>query len=924
MKYILTIIAFSQVIFITIASAQAYTYASEGFESAVWGVPATSYAAATGTWSTSGSTVVSSPTSPNTTNGGTKCLSMPSGQYLTSPVLNNGAAVLTFYARSTSTTARTITILTSTDGTTFTSFATANSAASSVNYVLITITVNNATIKNIRISYPAGGGGAIDDVNITAPGPLTYYNAQNTDITNLSNWWSNPDGATGSHPSNFTSTNQTFSISHSGATMSTAWTVSSIVLTGTNTLSIGANVLKINGSVSGSGTFTSGSSSSLIISGAAGTLNFTTGAQQLKDLTLTSGATATIGTPLSITGGSSFGTVTVSSGATLTTSGNLTLKSAIDGSARVAQGTGAINGNVTVERFIPANTSRAWRLLSIPVSTVQSFHTSWQENQQAGVAGSNNLGVNITSSHTTWSADGFDFHSNGDGLLTWDGSANNAAGAWAGVSSTANSLTTDNGYMLFIRGDRNATPSNTTISSTTLRMTGILKQGNYPTVPITVPASQYTLIGNPYLSQIDFRNITRSAGITNSFYVWDPKIGGLNGLGGFQTMAFDGTNYLITPGGGSYGINGTAMNTIESGQAFFVQGGTGGTLSFSENAKSTGYNPVFSPAAVTQKLAVNLYTVENTANTLADGVLVLYDNSFSDSVTEEDAQKLANFGINLSIQRSGKALAIEKRLPIVSTDTIFLNTSGLIQQQYQLELITSNLDHPALFGYIRDHYEGTTTLLNLNGPNTYNFTVDGNPGSSATDRFQVIFSPLGSLSLRFTAVRAWLQNRDVFLSWSTENEHDLLYYDVERSINGNSFSKIGTILSGNNTIGNYTWVDANPVSGTNYYRVKSVASNGEIEYSDIIKCIVPQSTPGICVMPNPVSNNQFDLLINLPAGNYTIRMWNSIGEQVYSSQVNHPGGMASYFITPGVLSRGRYIISVSGARSGYWTTRIFY
>ena len=923
MKYLITMSLFCNIILVTIANGQSYTYTSEGFESATWSAPATSYAAATGTWTTSASTVVSSPTSPNTSNGGTKCLSIPSGQFLTSPTLNNGVAILSFYARSTSTTARTITVLTSTDGISFTTFTTVNSSSSSISYLLITIPINNIGIKNIRIVYPAGGGGAIDDISMSAVTPTSFYNALNSDVSNLNNWWSNTDGLTGSHPINFTNTGQVFNITHAGAFMTSSWTVSSISFSGSNTLTLGANTLKINGSVSGAGSLNGSNSSSMIISGAAGIINFTTGGQVLKDLTLNTNATATLGTSLAITGGSAFGTLTCASGSTLTTGNNLTLRSAIDGTARIGQSSGTISGNVTVERFIPANSTRAWRLLSVPVATPQSFHLSWQENLGAAVIGTAGLGVNITSSRSTWATDGFDYHSNGDALLSWNGAINSGAGGWVGVTSTSNAISTDYGYMLYMRGDRNATPSNNSITATTLRTNGSLKQGAYPVTPITVPSSQYSLIGNPYVSQIDFRNVTKGAGIDNTFYVWDPKLTGANGLGAFQSMSYDGSNYLISPGGGSYGVNGSSMNTIESGEAFFIHCTTADNISFTEGAKTAGNNMVFSPSAISEKLAVNLYTVTPGTN-LVDGSLVLYDNNFSDSVTAEDAGKLSNFGITLSMTRQSQALAIEKRKLIISSDTIFLNMSGLIQQQYLLELIATNLDHPALFGYLQDRYIGTFTSLHLNGNTSYSFTVDSNPGSSAPDRFVVIFSPISTLPLQFTGIDAIPQNGSVLIRWKTATNTNLLNYDIERSEDGFTFYKIGSLSTVRNNQGIYEWRDERPLAGTNYYRVKGKSANGEIEYTRIVRVSLDLLVNGIRAFPNPVTDGRIHLRLDVPGGKYCVSMTDHSGKEVYTEQIQYRG-VGIYIISPASrLPHGVYQVQLSNPTGDKWKTQIIY
>ena len=69
-------------------------------------------------------------------------------------------------------------------------------------------------------------------------------------------------------------------------------------------------------------------------------------------------------------------------------------------------------------------------------------------------------------------------------------------------------------------------------------------------------AGKFASIGNPYASALDMRTITKT-GLKDFFYVWDPKLGGSNGLGAYQTFSKDGHgDYVIIPGDGSYGASG--------------------------------------------------------------------------------------------------------------------------------------------------------------------------------------------------------------------------------------------------------------------------------------------------------------------------------------------------------------------------------
>jgi len=158
--------------------------------------------------------------------------------------------------------------------------------------------------------------------------------------------------------------NNTFTTGSISGTQNLGLTVSGTVsLSADATLNSNLNLLSgsalnINGNtltlktVTGTGTLSGSAASSLVVNDASGTLNFTSGSRILKNLTLNTGTSATLGTALDITAGASPGTVIVNSGATLTTGGNLTLKSDANGTARIGTSAGTISGNATVERYI--------------------------------------------------------------------------------------------------------------------------------------------------------------------------------------------------------------------------------------------------------------------------------------------------------------------------------------------------------------------------------------------------------------------------------------------------------------------------------------------------------------------------------------------------------------------------------------------
>src|SRR5204863_1471992 len=76
------------------------------------------------------------------------------------------------------------------------------------------------------------------------------------------------------------------------------------------------------------------------------------------------------------------------------------------------------------------------------------------------------------------------------------------------------------------------------------------------------------------------------------------------------------------------------------------------------------------------------------------------------------------------------------------------------------------------------------------------------------------------------------ENRTAVAEWKTTVERHS-YFNIERSADNLHFLNVGKINGGGNTNGSqqYRFVDRQPLSGTNYYRLKRVDINGNFAYS---------------------------------------------------------------------------------------------
>lgn len=108
-----------------------------------------------------------------------------------------------------------------------------------------------------------------------------------------------------------------------------------------------------------------------------------------------------------------------------------------------------------------------------------------------------------------------------------------------------------------------------------------------------------------------------------------------------------------------------------------------------------------------------------------------------------------------------------------------------------------------------------------------------------------------ALPLKLLSFTARIVDKKTQLNWTTTNEVNTDRFEVERSTDGQHFTKIvavpATNRSGNN---NYASLDNDPATGENYYRLKQYDIDGNYTYSKIIK-LYYGSNGFISIAPNP-------------------------------------------------------------------------
>ena len=137
---------------------------------------------------------------------------------------------------------------------------------------------------------------------------------------------------------------------------------------------------------------------------------------------------------------------------------------------------------------------------------------------------------------------------------------------------------------------------------------------------------------------------------------------------------------------------------------------------------------------------------------------------------------------------------------------------------------------------------------------TYDFTYreDGYNVYEWMFRFKRSFTTLPVTGMTFNAGKK--STNSIQLNWQTVSEYNCKGFDLERSTDGNHFTSIAFVnsLSSNNSGATYSFTDANPIAGKNYYRLKQIDLDGKFTYS-VIRFVDMSKTNSIAIYPNPVA-----------------------------------------------------------------------
>jgi hypothetical protein len=191
------------------------------------------------------------------------------------------------------------------------------------------------------------------------------------------------------------------------------------------------------------------------------------------------------------------------------------------------------------------------------------------------------------------------------------------------------------------------------------------------------------------------------------------------------------------------------------------------------------------------------------------------------------------------------------------------------------------------------------------------FNINTGTQSNASNAvYKVLLVKSTTLPVILVSFNGKKQKNEIVLNWKTSTETNHRLFEVEKSIDGQSFTTISSIQGSGNSIQNhsYTVTDFSPYKGINYYRLKMVSESGSYSYSTIILITFNESNNGFLLYPNPVDEKlmvEFTENIN---GVANLKIIDFFGKIITEESIKIRGKQLALNVHQ--LNKGTYVLQI--------------
>lgn len=231
-----------------------------------------------------------------------------------------------------------------------------------------------------------------------------------------------------------------------------------------------------------------------------------------------------------------------------------------------------------------------------------------------------------------------------------------------------------------------------------------------------------------------------------------------------------------------------------------------------------------------------------------------------------------------------------------ATSNPLVLTSGFTNTDRPLRLWAADFSE---FGITTANYKSVKRFkINLSGNSDVAFV-----GYNARSINLVSILPVTLNNFKGNAV-----NNNNHLSWETKSELNTEAFEIEKSIDGISFEKIGVVAAKGNSNEAlvYSYTDKSSGAGINYYRLKMIDKDGKYSYSPVVQIKNASKEISISLFPNPATDK---ININHPFTTQAAKatIYSSNGTVVYTRVITTGVTRTTLDLQP--LNKGVYYLT---------------
>lgn len=182
-------------------------------------------------------------------------------------------------------------------------------------------------------------------------------------------------------------------------------------------------------------------------------------------------------------------------------------------------------------------------------------------------------------------------------------------------------------------------------------------------------------------------------------------------------------------------------------------------------------------------------------------------------------------------------------------------------------------------------------------------------------RSLAVFSTGATLPLQYTFFKARLSDNQALLNWETIAETNTSRFEIERSADGTSFSKIGAVTASGNSSAtqyySYTDADAGSLGATIlYYRLKMMDLDDHFTYSSTALVRMKGNGIALRIYPNPAKDIVTWELSVQQGGQAALKVFDYAGQRRLSESLSLQKGSNTADVDVSGLAAGHYILVV--------------